>query len=147
MSILLFWALALSLFLIVSEVGRRLGLISIVSQLLLATLGLPLLMLFWVEPHWQLSGAALVAPSWVKTLYGLSFALLLGHILSDVVELKFDRQSLKIALPSFLVPFACGLACGLFLLPGQPWLTSLALGLVFAITAIPVLYLYLSNID
>ena len=147
MSILLFWALALLSFLIASELGRRLGLIGIVSQLLLATLGLPLLMLFWIEPHWQLSGAALVAPTWVKTLYGMSFALLLGHILGDVVDLKFDRQSLKIALPSFLVPFACGLACGLLLLPQQPWLTSLALGLVFAITAIPVLYLYLSSID
>ncbi|WP_327439423.1 sodium:proton antiporter [Pseudomonas donghuensis] len=147
MSIALLWALALVLFWIVSELGRRLGLIPIVSQLLLATLGLPLLMLFWVEPHLQLSGAALVAPAWLKTLYGLSFALLLGHILADVVELNVDRQSLKIALPSFLVPFACGLACGALLLPEQPWLTTLALGLVFAITAIPVLYLYLRNID
>ncbi len=147
MSVVLFWALALSLFLIAGEIGRRLGLISIVSHLLLATLGLPLLMLFWVEPHWQLSGVQLIAPGWLKTLYGLSFALLLGHILSDVIDLKLDRQSLKIALPSFLVPFACGLGCGFLLLPEQPWLTSLALGLVFAITAVPVLYLYLRNID
>ncbi|MEE1921761.1 sodium:proton antiporter [Pseudomonas sp. 148P] len=147
MSIVLFWGLALALFLIAGEIGRRLGLINIVSHLLLATLGLPLLMLFWVEPHWQLSGAELVAPSWLKTLYGLSFALLLGHILSDVVDLKVDRQSLKIALPSFLVPFACGLACAVLLLPGQSWLSALALGLVFAITAVPVLYLYLRNID
>ncbi|MFD2640603.1 sodium:proton antiporter [Pseudomonas japonica] len=147
MSIVLFWALALSLFLIAGEIGRRLGLISIVSHLLLATLGLPLLMLLWVGPHWQLTGAELIAPAWLKTLYGLSFALLLGHILSDVVELKVDRQSLKIALPSFLVPFVCGLACGALLLPEQPWLTALALGLVFAITAVPVLYLYLRNID
>lgn len=147
MTILLFWMLALLSFSIASEIGRRLGLIGIVSQLLLATLGLPLLMLLWIEPHWQLGGAELVAPGWVKTLYGMSFALLLGHILGDVVELKFDRQSLKIALPSFLVPFACGLACGLWLLPAQPWLSALALGLVFAITAIPVLYLYLSSID
>jgi hypothetical protein len=40
-----------------------LGLIPIVSQLLLATVGLPLLMYFWIEPHWQLSGAALVRRS------------------------------------------------------------------------------------
>ena len=147
MTVLLFWLVALVLFGIASELGRRLGLIPIVSQLLLAALGLPLLMLLWVEPHWQLSGAALIAPTWLKTLYGASFALLLGHILSDVVELKVDRQSLKIALPSFLVPFAAGLACGTWLLGEQPWLTTLALGLVFAITAIPVLYLYLRHID
>lgn len=147
MTIVLFWLLALLLFLIAGEVGRRCGVIPIVSQLLLASLGLPLLMLLWVTPHWQLDGAALIAPTWLKTLYGASFALLLGHILGDVVELRVDRQSLKIAVPSFLVPFLAGLACGAWLLHEQPWLTTLALGLVFAITAIPVLYLYLRHID
>ncbi|RBH42554.1 sodium:proton antiporter, partial [Pseudomonas sp. MWU13-2860] len=75
------------------------------------------------------------------------FALLLGHILSDVIDLRLDRQSVKIAVPSFAVPFACGLAAACWLLPAQPWLNSLAIGLVFAITAIPVLYLYLRHID
>ncbi|AKA27059.1 sodium:proton antiporter [Pseudomonas chlororaphis] len=143
---LLFWLMALLLFAVATRIGSRFGLIPIVSQLLLATFGLPLLMLLWIEPHWQLSGAQLVAPGWLKSLYGLSFALLLGHILSDVIDLRLDRQSLKIALPSFAVPFACGLATAAWLLPAQPWLSSLAVGLLFAITAIPVLYLYLRHI-
>ena len=142
-----FWLLALALFAVATRVGRHFGLIPIVSQLLLASIGLPLLMLFWIEPHWQLSSAQLVTPVWLKSLYSLSFALLLGTILSDVIDLRLDRQSIKIALPSFTVPFACGLACALWLLPEQPWLSSLAVGLVFAITAIPVLYLYLRHID
>ena len=143
----LFWLLIMALFAVATHVGRRFGLIPIVSQLLLASIGLPLLMLFWIEPHWQLSGAQLVAPVWLKGLYGLSFALLLGTILSDVIDLRLDRESLKIALPSFAVPFTCGLACAVWVLPEQPWLSSLAVGLVFAITAIPVLYLYLRHID
>lgn len=147
MMVALFWLLALLLFALATRLGRYVGLIPIVSQLLLATFGLPLLMLFWIEPQWQLSGAQLVAPVWLKTLYGLSFALLLGHILSDVIDLRMDRQSLKIAVPSFCVPFCCGLACAFWLLPDQAWLSSLAVGLVFAITAIPVLYLYLRHID
>ena len=142
-----FWLLTLALFAVATRVGRHFGLIPIVSQLLLASIGLPLLMLFWIEPHWQLSSAQLVTPVWLKSLYSLSFALLLGTILSDVIDLRLDRQSIKIALPSFTVPFACGLACALWLLPEQPWLSSLAVGLVFAITAIPVLYLYLRHID
>ena len=81
---LLFWLMALALFAGATRVGRHFGVIPIVSQLLLASIGLPLLMLLWVEPHWQLSGAQLVTPGWLKTLYSLSFALLLGHILSDV---------------------------------------------------------------
>ena len=48
---------------------------------------------------------------------------------SDVIDLRLDRQSLKIALPSFAVPFACGLACAVWLLSEQPWLSSLAIGL------------------
>ena len=146
MMIVLFWAMALALFAMATRVGQHFGLIPIVSQLLLATAGLPLLMYFWVEPHWQLSGVALVAPLWLKNLYSLSFALLLGFILSDVIDLQLDRQSLKIALPSFCVPFACGLATAVWLLPPQPWISSLAVGLLFAITAIPVLYLYLRHI-
>ena len=147
MMILLFWLLALALFAAATRVGRHFGLIPIVSQLLLATFGLPLLMYFWIEPYWQLSGAELVSPDWLKNLYSLSFALLLGHILSDVIDLKLDRQSLKVALPSFSIPFVCGLATALWLLPAQPWLSSLAVGLLFAITAIPVLYLYLRHIN
>lgn len=146
MMILLFWLMALLMFALATRLGRYLGLIPIVSQLLLATFALPLLMVFWVEPHWQLSGAQLVAPGWLKTLYGLSFAMVLGHILSDVIDVRMDRQSLKIALPSFCVPFLAGLGCALWFLPAQPWISSMALGLVFAITAIPVLYLYLRHI-
>ncbi|MFW0886067.1 transporter, CPA2 family [Pseudomonas sp. A214] len=147
MIILMFWLMALGLFAVATVIGRRFGLIPIVSQLLLATLGLPLLMYFWIEPGWQLSGAQLVAPVWLSSLYSLAFALLLGHILSDVIDLRLDRQSVKVALPSFGVPFACGLATALWLLPPQPWISSLAVGLLFAITAIPVLYLYLRHID
>ncbi len=142
-----FWLMALVLFAVATRVGRHFGLIPIVSQLLLASFVLPLLMYFWIEPGWQLSGADLIAPDWLKNLYSLSFALLLGHILSDVIDLRLDRQSVKIALPSFAVPFACGLATAYWLLPAQPWINSLAIGLVFAITAIPVLYLYLRHID
>lgn len=147
MMVVAFWVLALALFALATWAGSRLGLIPIVSQLLLATFGLPLLMLFWVEPHWHLSGAQLVSPIWLKTLYGVAFAIVLGHILSDVIDVRLDRQSLKIAAPSFLVPFTVGIICSLALLPEQPWISSLAIGLVFAITAIPVLYLYLHHID
>ncbi|MBD9601926.1 sodium:proton antiporter [Pseudomonas sp. PDM10] len=146
MMVAVFWVMALALFAVATRVGRHFGVIPIVSQLLLATFGLPLLMYFWIEPQWQLSGAALVAPAWLKNVYSLGFALLLGHILSDVIDLRLDRQSLKIALPSFCIPFACGLATAVWLLPPQPWISSLAVGLLFAITAIPVLYLYLRHI-
>ena len=43
-----FWLLIMALFAVATHVGRRFRLIPIVSQLLLASIGLPLLMLFWI---------------------------------------------------------------------------------------------------
>ena len=145
MSVLLFWLLVFALFAAATWLGQRAGLASIISQLLLAAFGLPLLLLLWVEPHWQLSAAELLQPAPLQLAYGLSFALLLGYILADVVDLQISPKSVKIAIPSFFVPFACGLLCGWWLLE-LAWLSAIAIGLLFAITAIPVLFLYLRNI-
>jgi Kef-type K+ transport system membrane component KefB len=145
MSVVLFWLLILVLFGLIARLGQSVGLIPIVSQLLAAAIGLPILMWQWVEPYWQLNASAVLAPHWVGLAYGLSFALLLGHILAEVVDVGLSAQSLKIALPSFLLPFGCGLTCALWLFD-MAWLSALSIGLLFAITAIPVLYLYLRNI-
>ncbi|WP_332821006.1 sodium:proton antiporter [Pseudomonas sp.] len=144
MSIGLFWLGLLALFAAATWLGSRLRLIPIVSQLLLATLGLPLLML-WSAPH-GFGADELLAADWLKPLYGVAFTLLLGHILSDVIDLDLQPASIKIALPSFFLPFFCGLACALWLLPAQSLLGSIAVGLLFALTAIPVLFLYLQHL-
>ena len=142
MSIALCWLGLLGLFAVVTWLGRRLRLLPIVSQLLLATLGLPLLL--WSTPQ-GFGAAELLAPDWLALLYGLAFTLVLGHILSEVIDLDLDVSSVKIALPSFFLPFFCGLACALWLLPAQSTLASIAVGLLFALTAIPVLFLYLQH--
>lgn len=144
MSIALAWLALLALFALVTWLGKRLRLLPIVSQLLLATLGLPLLML-WTAPM-GFGPSELLAPVWLAPLYGLAFCLLLGHILSDVVDLQLEPGSLQIALPSFFVPFFCGLACAVWLLPEQDLLADIAVGLLFALTAIPVLFLYLQHL-
>ena len=89
MTVLGFWLLALAIYALVSIVGGR-RLIPIVGQLLVASLAVPALLLGWVEPHLQLSAADLLAPIWIDLLYGLCFALLLGYILSDVIDLDID---------------------------------------------------------
>jgi hypothetical protein len=144
MTIALAWLALLALFALATWLGKRLRLIPIVSQLLLATLGLPLLML-WTAPL-GFGANELLAPAWLEPLYGVAFCLLLGHILSDVVDLQLEPGSLQIALPSFFVPFFCGLACAFWLLPEQSGLAIIAVGLLFALTAIPVLFLYLQHL-
>jgi len=145
-SVALFWLLALVLYAMVSVLGGR-RLIPIVGQLLVAALAIPALLLLWAEPHLHLSAAELLAPGWLDLAYGLCFALLLGYILSDVIDLDLSPACVKIALPSFLVPMLAGLACSLWLLPGERgWLSAIGIGLLFSITAIPVLYLFLQSI-
>jgi hypothetical protein len=144
MTIALAWLALLALFALATWMGKRLRLIPIVSQLLLATLGLPLLML-WTAPL-GFGANELLEPAWLEPLYGVAFCLLLGHILSDVVDLQLEPGSLQIALPSFFVPFFCGLACAFWLLPEQSGLATIAVGLLFALTAIPVLFLYLQHL-
>jgi hypothetical protein len=146
MSVIGFWLLALGIYALVAVIGGK-RLIPIVGQLLVASLLVPLLLLGWVEPQWQLSAQDLLAPAWLDLAYGLCFALLLGYILSDVIDLQVNADCLKIALPSFLVPMLTGLACTFWLLPGDySWLSAVGIGLLFSITAIPVLYLFLQNI-
>ncbi|MDP3817276.1 sodium:proton antiporter [Pseudomonas sp.] len=146
MSVIGFWLLALAIYALVTLIGGR-RLIPIVGQLLVASLAIPLLLLFGVEPHWQLTAQDLLAPAWLNMAYGLCFALLLGYILSDVIDLEVNAACLKIALPSFLLPLLAGLACAVWLLPGaRSWLSAVGIGLLFSITAIPVLYLFLQSI-
>ena len=118
MTVALFWLLALAIYALVAVVGGR-RLIPIVGQLLVAALVIPALLLLWAEPHWQLSANELLAPDWLSVAYGLCFALLLGYILSDVIDLDLSPACVKIALPSFLVPMLAGLVCSLWLLPGE----------------------------
>lgn len=140
-----FWLLALSIYALIAVIGER-RLIPIVGQLLVAAIAIPTLLLLWVEPYWQLSAADLLAPTWLGLAYDLCFALLLGYILSDVIDLDLSPACVKIALPSFLVPMLAGLACSLWLLPGErSWLSAVGIGLLFSITAIPVLYLFLQS--
>ncbi len=142
MTALAFWLAIAPLFWLATRLGRRLGLVPIVSQLLAACLLIPALLLADAPGL----SAELLAPDWLGVLYPLAFGLLLVHILSDIAELEVSTQSLKIAVPSFAVPFACGLACAAWLLPWLSWASAIGIGLLFSITAIPVLFLYLSHI-
>ncbi|MBV7583443.1 sodium:proton antiporter [Pseudomonas sp. PDM33] len=141
----LFWLAMPPLFALAVIGGRHLRLLPIVSQLLVAGLLLPLL--FVVLQGQGFEVRTLVTAPWLRPLYDIGFALLLGHILSDVIDLDVSRQSLKIALPSFAVPLACGMASAWWLLGVREGMSVLGIGLLFSITAIPVLYLFLRNID
>ncbi|MDY0206288.1 MAG: sodium:proton antiporter [Pseudomonas sp.] len=123
---------------------RKLGVLPIVTQLCAALL-LPVLVFYLPDSAAQYYDN-LTAGAWLKLIYASCFTLLLGCILTDIADTKLSMDSVKIALPSFVVPFVCGVICAwLFFSELEP-LAILALGLLFSITAIPVLFLYLQGI-
>lgn len=140
----LIWLVLLLLFAGLTLTLRKIGVLPIVTQLCAALL-LPILMLYLpdsVMPHY----AELTSGAWLKLLYASCFTLLLGCILTDIADTKLSLDSLKIALPSFVVPFICGVLCAWLFFSELTPLAILALGVLFSITAIPVLFLYLQGI-
>ena len=89
MMIAVFWLLALALFAVATRVGRHFGVIPIVSQLLLASIGLPLLMLLWM-PMPQVSPISPPTPIFPLTLTAVS------PTLRRVPMLKPNRPTLSV---------------------------------------------------
>jgi hypothetical protein len=143
----LFWIAALVLYAAITQWGRGRGIIPVVSQLAAATFILPPVLTLVVGPVAHLTGHDLIAPAWLHTLYSLCFALLLGSILADVADMRISATSVRIALPSFLVPLVAGIVTATLMMPALNGPATVAVGLLFSITAIPVLYLYLQGID
>ena len=155
----LFWAMALALFALATGVGRHFGLIPIVSQLLLATLGLPLLMYFWIEPQWQLSGAlrivslpllaalcSLASLGWLGqplTLFSLFGLLLVTAISVDYAILMREQVggAAVSLLGTLLAALTTWLSFGLLAVSSTPAVSnfglSVSLGLIFSFLLAP----------
>lgn len=138
------WLVLLLLFAGLTLALRKLGVLPIVTQLCAALL-LPFVLLYLPDSA-QAYYPELTTGAWLKLLYACCFTLLLGCILADIADTKLSVDSLKIALPSFALPFICGLLCAWWFFNELEPLAILALGLLFSITAIPVLFLYLQGI-
>lgn len=126
-------------------VGKKLNIIPIVIQLLFAILLLPLVN-YSVFPVLNINTTDFLNNSWIRSIYILNFALLFGYILSDVIDLKYESKVLKISLPSFFVPFVVGFIFSYYCF-SHNIITDIAIGLLCAITAVPVLFIFLKNFN
>lgn len=140
------WFFILSLLAIITIMGKKLGFLPIIVQLVAVLLISPLIDLF-VAPHYHLNINEIFFNETIKILYGINFAILFASILSDVIDIKIELSSLKIALPSFFIPFLSGIGLAICLLNETNTINIISIGLLSAITAIPVLYLYLKGMS
>lgn len=138
------WIAVMVLFVTIQHiVHKAFKTMPIVVYLLLATGMLPFIMMF-VESTYQVKSPELIASPTIQILYKVVFAILWGYILQDVGTIRSNIKSAKIALSSFLIPFTIGVLAA-HLLSITNTASMVTLGLIFSITAISVLYLFLQN--
>lgn len=137
------WFTLLIAFGLMTWLAHKKAVMPIIIQLSLCLLFLPIIV-YIVLPYYALNVQVFLAPE-IKVFYTLNFAVLFAYILSDAVDLKPNKEVLLISLPSFLLPFMTGVALATYL--NQTWQAVVSIGLVFAITAVPVLFIFLKNFN
>lgn len=143
--IYMFWAILMIGMAFLTVIGKKFNIIPIVTQLLLSILLLPIIN-YSVFPLLNIGLSDFLNDSIVKSIYIFNFALLFGYILSDVIDLKYESKVLKISIPSFFIPFIAGFILSYFFF-SHNLLTDMAIGLLCAITAVPVLFIFLKNFN
>lgn len=141
MNSLIFIALILMSNYLLVKISKKLGVINIVSQLLMAMLFAPLLMIKF--PEFNIFNIA--KSEIVKEIYNFAFVFLMTYILHDNVDCKYQKKDIKLVLPSFFIPFLSGAIFSYYWLNEFHLNSAIVFGIIFSITAVPVLYLYLKD--
>jgi len=83
------------------KISKKLGVINIVSQLLMAMLFAPLLMIKF--PEFNIFNIA--KSEIVKEIYNFAFVFLMTYILHDNVDCKYQKKDIKLVFLVFLFHF------------------------------------------
>lgn len=126
---------------LIINISKKIGVINIVSQLLMAMLIAPILMIKFPE----LNVFNIAKSEIVKEIYNFAFVFLMTYILHDNVDCKYQKKDIKLVLPSFFIPFFSGVIFSYFWLNAFNLNSAIVFGIIFSITAVPVLYLYLKD--
>lgn len=129
--------------LVLVYVGKKLKILTIVIQLVGAMLIAPFLALTYP----QLDIASVASSDNVKKIYDICFVILIAYILHDSIDCKYDKNNLKLVIPSFFLPFLSGMLCSVIWLGNFQLQQSIVFGIIFSITAVPVLYMYLKGMN
>lgn len=144
--LLLFFTLIATCYIVAILLGKRAGVVPIVMQLLVATFMVPLVTYTFSLYGSSISSEVLSNPA-TRTFYDITFAIILTYILSEAIDKSISKKSIKIALSSFIIPFTCGLVMAYLYLPQWNLLSGVSMALLFSLSAVTVLYIYLKNLN
>ena len=120
----------------------------IVSHLLGSLIIIPIV-LFFLKNQLQINIPTISSESFLKNIQNLLGALVLGFILLELSHVKPTKKILKVSILSYVFPILGAVIVCLFLDKLSNIQLTIALMCVFAISAVPILYLYLKqfNVD
>lgn len=124
-------------------VGKKLNVLTIVMQLVGAIIIAPIIAINYPQLHID----KLASQEIVKIIYDICFVILIAYVLHDSIDTKYDKNNLKLVLPSFFVPFFSGIICSIVWLGNFQLQPAIVFGIIFSITAVPVLYMYLKGMN
>ena len=141
MQILILLGIILINYILIS-IGKKFNLLNIMLQLIGAMIVVPIFSIYSSVDVNQLINNDII-----KNVYNFSFVLLIAYILHDNIDCNYQKKDIKLVIPSFFIPFISGVIFsyfwyGLFILK-----VSIVFGVIFSITAVPVLYMYLNNMN
>lgn len=143
MTQIMFLLAILAINVILVKLGKKLNIINIVMQLVGAMIITPILTISY--PELQL--ASIASSEIVKRIYDICFVILIAYILHDSIDCKYQKNDMKLVIPSFFIPFISGFICSIFWLGHFNFQSAVIFGIIFSITAVPVLYMYLKGMN
>lgn len=128
---------------ILISIGKKTKVINIVMQLVGAILITPIIQIYYPE----LKITEIVNSDTIKNLYDICFIILIAYILHDNIDCKYQKNDMKLVIPSFFIPFVCGFLSSILWLGELQIQTAVVFGVIFSITAVPVLHMYLKDMN
>lgn len=120
-------------------VGQQFNVLNIVMQLIGAMLIAPIISIHFP----QIDINHIANGDIVKKVYEVCFVMLITYILHDNIDGNYQKKDLQLVIPSFFIPFISGVICSIIWFEKFHLQQAIVFGIIFSITAVPVLYMYL----
>lgn len=124
-------------------IGKKFNILTIVIQLTGAMIIAPFVAISFP----QLAIDSISNSDSVKVIYDICFVILIAYVLHDSIDCNYNKNNLKLVIPSFFIPFFSGIICSIVWLGSFQLQQAIVFGIIFSITAVPVLYMYLKGMN
>lgn len=129
--------------LILVFIGKKLNMLTIIMQLVGAIVMAPIISINFPN----INIAQIANSEIIKKIYEICFVILMAYILHDNIDCNYQKKDMQLVIPSFFLPFISGIICSIVWFGSFQIQQAIVFGIIFSITAVPVLYMYLKGMN